>query len=93
MTSAFDLIIHTERMRDGVRRVTEVYEVTGMEGDIVSLGSLFNYRYIGENPDGTLKGVFDSHPVRPRFYRRLDYFGLGEAFMKALSGEKEGRRA
>ncbi|RAK55932.1 CpaF family protein [Phenylobacterium soli] len=92
MASALDLIVQTERMRDGVRRVTEVYEVTGMEGDIISLGSLFNYRYVGENPDGTLKGVFESHPVRPRFYRRLDYFGLGEAFMKALSGDKEGRR-
>jgi pilus assembly protein CpaF len=93
MASALDLIIQTERMRDGVRRVTEVYEVTGMEGDIISLGSLFTYRYVGENPDGSLKGAFESHPVRPRFYRRLDYFGLADAFMKALGAEKESRRA
>ena len=90
MASALDLIIQIERMRDGVRRVTEVYEVAGMEGDIISLGLLFGYRYIGENADGTLKGVFEGRQMRPRFFNRLEYFGLGDAFLKALgSGERK----
>lgn len=86
MTSALDLLIQIERMRDGVRRITQVEEVVGLEGDVITLSSLFSYRYLGENPDGTLKGVFEGRAVRPRFLSRLEYFGLGDAFMRALGG-------
>jgi pilus assembly protein CpaF len=88
ITSALDLVVHTERMRDGVRRVTEVVEVVGMEGDMITLSELFIYRYTGEGVRGELKGVFESRAVRPRFLPRLEYFGLAGAFMKALGVEK-----
>lgn len=88
MTSALDMLIQIERMRDGVRRITEVAEVVGLEGEMITLASLFSYRYMGENADGSLRGVFESRAVRPRFINRLDYFGLGEAFMKALDGAR-----
>lgn len=90
MTSALDLIIQVERMRDGVRRVTEVAVVGQMEGEIMSLGSLFTYRFMGEKSDGSLNGAFEAHPVRPRFYSRLEYYGLGDAFMKSLAGDQKG---
>jgi pilus assembly protein CpaF len=83
IVSAIDLVVQTERMRDGVRRVTEVVEVVGLEEEIISLGALFAYRFIGENPDGTLKGVFEATGNRPRFFARLEYFGLGAAFLEA----------
>jgi pilus assembly protein CpaF len=90
IVSAIDLIVQTERMRDGVRRVTEVAEVVGLEEEIISLGTLFAYRYIGENPDGSLKGVFEATGTRPRFFSRLEYFGLGAAFLEAISpGSRE----
>jgi len=88
VASAVDLIIHTERMRDGVRRVTEVVEVVGMEEDVMSLATLFQYRYLGEKPDGSLNGVFEAGGVRPRFLPRLSYYGLADAFMTALASEK-----
>jgi pilus assembly protein CpaF len=84
IASAIDLVIHTERMRDGVRRITEVVEVAGMENETILLGNLFTYRYIGENPDGSLKGSFDRRGGRPRFMPRVEYFGLGTAFLDAL---------
>ena len=84
ITSAIDLIVHTERMRDGVRRVTEVVEVSGLEEEVISLGSLFTYRFLGESHDGTLRGVFEPTGMRPRFLTRLDYFGLGAAFLETL---------
>jgi pilus assembly protein CpaF len=84
MASALDLIVQTERMRDGVRRVTEVIEVAGIDGDAIDLKPLFTYRYLGENPDGSLRGAFEAHPVRPRFLPRLDYYGLGAEFLGAL---------
>ena len=91
IASAIDLVIHTERMRDGVRRVTEVVQVVGMEEDVISLGGLFVYRYKGENPDGTLRGSFEAEFVRPRFLPRLEYYGLASAFLETLgSPEPDG---
>jgi pilus assembly protein CpaF len=84
MTSAIDVIVQTARMRDGVRRVTEMVEVAGVEGEVISLSTLFSYNYEGENPDGSLRGVFLPSNVRPRFLPRLEYFGLADAFMATL---------
>jgi pilus assembly protein CpaF len=85
IASAIDIIVQTARMRDGVRRVTEMVEVVGIEGDIISLETLFSFQYKGENPDGTIRGTFVSSSMRPRFLARLEYFGLSEAFMAALA--------
>jgi pilus assembly protein CpaF len=85
MASALDMVVQTARMRDGVRRVTEVVEVAGLEGDVFSLNPLFTFKYMGENVDGTLRGAFEPSNLRPRFLPRLEYFGLADAFMAALT--------
>jgi pilus assembly protein CpaF len=82
ITSAIDLFIQVERMRDGVRRVTEIAEVSGLEEEIITMSTLFSYRYLGENSDGSLRGTFESSGVRPRFLRRLEYYGLAEDFLE-----------
>jgi pilus assembly protein CpaF len=71
-------------MRDGVRRVTEVVEVIGMEEETMTLASMFTYKYEGENPDGSLRGRFESSSVRPHFYERVEYFGFGSAMLHTL---------
>jgi pilus assembly protein CpaF len=85
MASAIDMVVQTARMRDGVRRVTEVVELAGMEGEVFSLNPLFTFKYEGENSDGTLKGHFEPSNLRPRFLSRLEYFGLADAFMATLT--------
>jgi pilus assembly protein CpaF len=85
MASAIDMVVQTARMRDGVRRVTEVVELAGMEGEVFSLNPLFAFKYEGENSDGTLKGHFEPSNLRPRFLSRLEYFGLADAFMATLT--------
>jgi pilus assembly protein CpaF len=89
IVSAVDLLIHTERMRDGVRRVTEVAQVAGMEEDIISLGNLFSFRYLGQNLDGSVRGSFEASNARPRFMKRLEYFGLAAAFLETLGVQDE----
>jgi pilus assembly protein CpaF len=84
IASAVDIIVHTERMRDGVRRVMEVAEVAGIEEETMLLGSLFTYRYQGETQDGALRGTFEASHHRPRFMQRLEYFGLAQAFLDTL---------
>jgi pilus assembly protein CpaF len=84
MVSALDLIVQIERMRDGSRKVTEVAEVMGMEGDVITLANLFAFRYEGEGQDGAVRGTFEASGIRPRFLNRLNYYGLGQAFLKAI---------
>jgi pilus assembly protein CpaF len=84
IVSAIDLVVHTERMRDGARRVTEVAEIIGLEGEVIVVGDLFKFEYDGENPDGSLRGEHVATPSPPRFLQRLKYFGLAEPFLDAL---------
>jgi len=76
IVSALDVIVQVQRMRDGKRRLTQVTEVVGLEGDVVVLQDLFRFEYDGENRDGTLRGQFVATGVRPSFLPRLKYFGL-----------------
>jgi pilus assembly protein CpaF len=86
IVGAVNLIMQVSRMRDGMRRVTHVTEIVGMEGDVVTMQDLFVYEYQGENRDGTLLGAFKAAPVRPHFIKRAAYFGLDRALMAAMAG-------
>jgi pilus assembly protein CpaF len=88
IASAVDIVIHTERMRDGARRVTEVAEVVGMEGEIIVLGPLFHFEYKGEKPGGSIDGEFKATPVCPRFISRIRYFGLEDQLLDAIGVQK-----
>jgi pilus assembly protein CpaF len=89
IASAIDVVVQTERMRDGARRVTEVVEVIGLEGDTAVLGPLFTFQYKGEQLDGTLDGVFAAEPVPPRFLPRIAYYGLEAPLLDALGVAKK----
>jgi pilus assembly protein CpaF len=85
VASAIDLVIQIERMRDGVRRVTEVTEVVDISDGQIKTAALWAYHYVGEGPDGSLRGVIKSSGEEPRFLSRLDYYGLKDAFVEALA--------
>ena len=84
IVSAVELIVQLERMRDGVRRISQVTEVIGMEGEIVTMNDIFQYEYDGENPDGTLRGFYKVSHIRPAFWSRLVYFNLDRAWSAAI---------
>lgn len=85
IASAVDLVVQIERMRDGVRRITEVAEITGVDADGVTLRELFQYRFIDEGADGKLVGAFDAMGGTPRFTKRLSYFGLDKEFLALVN--------
>ena len=85
IVSAVDLIVQLERMRDGVRRVTQITEVIGLEGDVITLNDIFRFEYVGETTDGMVKGHYACSHVRPAFMSRLAYFNLEAAWLAALS--------
>jgi pilus assembly protein CpaF len=84
VASALNLVVHIERMRDGVRRVQNVAEIAGMEGDIITARDLFTFRYIGENRDGTIDGTFESTRMRPDFITRAARYGLDRELLDVL---------
>jgi pilus assembly protein CpaF len=84
IASAVDLIVQVERMRDGGRRVSQVSEVAGLEGEVITTNDIFTFEYQGEGPDGRIRGRWVSPGTRPGFMDRLEYFGLGEAWMRAV---------
>jgi pilus assembly protein CpaF len=84
IVGAVDLIIQVERHRDGGRRVTQVTEVCGMDGDVVTLNDIFRYEVDGEGPDGRLIGTYHVNRLPPACQARLIYFGLERAWKAAL---------
>ena len=84
IAAALDMIVQVTRMRDGVRRVTNVVEVMGMEGDVITLQDLFGYEYEGESAEGRLIGKFKPSGLRPHCLTKAQYFGLDRALLEAL---------
>jgi pilus assembly protein CpaF len=88
IASAVDVIVQTERMHDGVRRVTEVVEVIGIEDDVITLAPLFKFQYRGMRSDGKIDGVIEATPMPPRFLSRIQYYGLDGALLETLGVQR-----
>jgi pilus assembly protein CpaF len=72
VASAVDLIVHQQRMKDGSRRITQVTEVLGMEGEVITLQDVFSYDFrAGQDQQGRLLGTLHPTGLRPRFVERL----------------------
>ncbi|MEQ9042558.1 MAG: CpaF family protein [Alphaproteobacteria bacterium] len=84
IAEAVDLIVQISRMRDGVRRIVNITEVVGMEGDVITTQELFRFDFEGEGDDGILRGSFRSTGTRPHFLPRAEYYGLGRALMEVV---------
>ncbi|MBV8888142.1 MAG: CpaF family protein [Alphaproteobacteria bacterium] len=84
IAAAVHMIAQVNRMRDGVRRVTHLMEVVGMEGDVITTQELFTFQFQGEGSDGRLRGVFQPTGVRPHFLPRAEYYGLDRALLEVI---------
>ena len=92
IASAIHLIVHTERMRDGVRRLQSVTEVVGMEGDVISMREIFTFEYAGDTNLGLLQGKFVSSRLQPFLTRRASLFGLERRLLEAVGVGQDDER-
>jgi pilus assembly protein CpaF len=76
IASAVDLFVQATRLSDGSRRVTSITEVTGMEGEVVTLQDIFVFEKRGVTPEGKVIGRFVATGIRPKFYERLLAAGI-----------------
>ncbi|WP_027864515.1 CpaF family protein [Massilia alkalitolerans] len=76
IASAVTVVVQVSRLTDGTRKVVSLQEITGMEGDIISMQEIFRFEQSGVDADGKVKGRFSATGVRPRFAERLKMFGV-----------------
>ncbi|HUZ45095.1 MAG TPA: CpaF family protein [Terriglobia bacterium] len=76
IASALDVVVQVARLSDGKRRVTHLSEVTGMEGEIVTMQDIFVYKKMGIGENGEVLGKFLPTGIRPKFAERLVTSGI-----------------
>ena len=75
ISSAVNLIVQASRLQDGSRRMTSITEITGMEGDVISMQEIFRYQRVGLTPDNKIIGHFTATGVRSHFSERFKMWG------------------
>jgi pilus assembly protein CpaF len=76
IASAIHIVMQIARLADGSRRVTHVAEITGMEGDVVTMQDLFRFEQRGIDSDGRVIGEFRPTGIRPRFADKFEIAGI-----------------
>ncbi|MDX6804506.1 CpaF family protein [Terrihabitans rhizophilus] len=85
IVTSVDVIVQTQRLRDGSRRITHITEVIGMEGDVVTTQDIFLFDISGEDANGRIIGKHRSTGIgRPRFWDRARYYGEERNLAAAL---------
>jgi pilus assembly protein CpaF len=76
VASALDLVVQVARLSDGTRRITAISEITGMEGETITMQEIFQFERTGVDAQGGVVGRFRPTGIRPRFAERLKAAGL-----------------
>lgn len=76
ISSALTAVIQVARLTDGRRKVISLQEITGMEGEVVTMQEIYTFQQTGVAADGTVAGHFRATGIRPRFLERLRAYGL-----------------
>ncbi len=71
ISSALNLIIHLARLVDGSRKIISIQEITGMEGNVITMQEIFKFEQTGIDKSGAVKGVFMATGIRPYFIERF----------------------
>ena len=83
VASAINILVHVERMRDGIRRIERICEISGMEGEIVSTRDIFTFNYKGER-GGFIEGVYEPSRLRPDLAVRAAHYGLERQLIESV---------
>jgi pilus assembly protein CpaF len=75
IASAVNLIVQASRLQDGSRRMVSITEITGMEGEVISMQEVFRYERLGVEPNGTIIGRFNATGVRSHYADRFRQWG------------------
>ncbi len=86
IAGSLNMVVQISRQRDGSRKITQIEEIVGMEGDVIITQTLFHFKPTGMSEDGKLQGQFICNGVKPRFIEQASYYGLEEEMAQTLTG-------
>jgi pilus assembly protein CpaF len=76
IASAIQVVVQASRLTGGARKVVKVSEITGMEGEVISMHDLFVFKQTGVDADGNAQGYYQSTGIRPKCLERLTAAGI-----------------
>jgi pilus assembly protein CpaF len=76
VSSAIQIVVQQTRLSDGSRKITSISEITGMEGDIITMQEIFVFEKMGVTQDGKVIGRFRATGVRPKCCERMKASGI-----------------
>jgi len=76
ISSAINVVIQVDRLVDGTRKIVSLQEITGMEGNVITMQEIFSFDQSGIDQNGMVSGRFRTHGVRPKFFDRFQKMGI-----------------
>ena len=76
ISSAISVVVQVSRMTDGKRKIISLQEITGMEGDVITMQEIFTFTQTGVDENNVIQGHFHATGIRPKFAERLKIFGV-----------------
>ena len=76
IASAINVVVQVGRLADGRRKVKSLSEITGMEGETITMQEIFRFKMTGREEDGTVKGHFEATGIRPKFLQEAEAHGI-----------------
>ena len=76
LSSALNVVIHLARLQDGTRKLVSFQEITGMEGDVITMQEIYSFKRESLNAEGKVVGKYVFHGVRPKFIEKFKAFGV-----------------
>jgi len=76
ISSALNVIIHIARLQDGTRKLLSFQELTGMEGDVITMQEIYSFKRSTIDAEGKVRGRFEFHGVRPKFIEKFKAYGI-----------------
>ena len=87
IASSIDIVVQATRMRDGTRKVTQITEVVGLEGETPTLQDLMVYEIQGEDSNGRITGRHKMTGMRPHMFEKARYYGMDRDLMLAMNDQ------
>jgi pilus assembly protein CpaF len=93
IASAIQVVIQVSRLSDGSRKLIQIAEISGMEGDIITMQDIFVFERLGIGEDEKVLGRFKASGIRPKFTERLKAYGIDLSALLFLNQRESGPRA
>jgi pilus assembly protein CpaF len=90
IASAIQVVIQVSRLSDGTRKITQIAEISGMEGDVITMQDIYTFERQGMGEDDRVLGRFTASGIRPKFTERLKAYGIDLSALLFLNRDGRG---